>query len=231
MHGGDQDDVLIGDLGYGYHGEFFFGNDDLQGGNRDDLLCGDAVYLLRWNSSLSRDAIYHLGDDNLKGGDGNDFLFGDALSIENSTTTGSFEVDGGSDKLNSGSGDDFLAGGWGNDTLTGGTGYDDFIFNTPLDSVTNVDRITDFNHVEDQIQLDPAICTGVGIGIDGTIEAAQFALKGQETSDTRIIYNARAHTLAYDADGNGDGAVAVVFVVLAGTPTIDSSDFVVGSIW
>jgi serralysin len=46
-----------------------------------------------------------------------------------------------------------LNGGPGNDRLTGYAGADDFIFDSPLDANTNVDRLTDFNVAEDSIQL------------------------------------------------------------------------------
>ena len=49
-----------------------------------------------------------------------------------------------------------LSGGAGNDTLTGGAGTDYFVFNTALSASSNVDRITDFNVLEDTIRLENA---------------------------------------------------------------------------
>jgi Ca2+-binding RTX toxin-like protein len=49
-----------------------------------------------------------------------------------------------------------LDGGPGNDTLTGQGGADVFIFKSPLDANTNVDRVTDFNVDEDSIELWPS---------------------------------------------------------------------------
>ncbi len=69
---------------------------------------------------------------------------------------------GGNDTISGFSGNDIIYGGAGNDTLTGGAGYDSFVFNTALNSTSNVDRITDFNVVQDTIRLDNAVMPGLG---------------------------------------------------------------------
>ena len=74
----------------------------------------------------------------------------------------------GANIINGGGGNDIISGlaarvyGAGNDTLTGGAGYDYFVFNTALNASTNVDRITDFNVVQDTIRLENAVMPGLG---------------------------------------------------------------------
>ena len=72
---------------------------------------------------------------------------------------------GGNDTISGFSGNDILYGGAGNDTLTGGAGYDNFVFNTAISAATNVDRITDFNVVQDTIRLDNAVMPGLGASL------------------------------------------------------------------
>ena len=50
-----------------------------------------------------------------------------------------------------------LAGTSGNDLLTGNGGNDTFVFNTPLNSTTNVDTVADFNPVDDTFQFENGI--------------------------------------------------------------------------
>ena len=48
-------------------------------------------------------------------------------------------------------------GGTGNDTLTGGAGADKFVFASALNSLTNVDTITDFVSGTDKLVLDDSV--------------------------------------------------------------------------
>lgn len=73
-------------------------------------------------------------NDRLVGKDGGDALYGES----------------GNDKLEGGKGDDYLVGGYGNDVLIGGAGADTFAF---YDFYEGVDTITDFNAVQDTIQV------------------------------------------------------------------------------
>ena len=50
-----------------------------------------------------------------------------------------------------------MNGGDGRDDLTGLGGQDQFLFNTPLNAATNVDRIIDFNVADDTILLEQAV--------------------------------------------------------------------------
>ena len=89
------------------------------------------------------------GDDLLRGGSGNDLLVGGA---------GNDILGGwlGSDTIYGGAGDDRIAAGSGQDVLFGGSGADVFSF-YDRDDMTNIalnhDRIMDFTHGKDQLQL------------------------------------------------------------------------------
>ncbi|MCC5631418.1 hypothetical protein LC613_27060 [Nostoc sphaeroides CHAB 2801] len=82
------------------------------------------------------------GNDLLRSGAGKDTLLGGA---GNDTLLGG----NGNDILIGGAGDDILIGGDFSDTLTGGSGNDQFIYRT----LSNGDRITDFNQSEDKLIL------------------------------------------------------------------------------
>ena len=120
-----------------------------------------------------------------------------------------------------------LKGGTGNDTLTGGTGNDSFIFDSTLNATTNKDTITDFNVVDDTINLENAIFTK--LVTTGVLSVANFVSGAAAValdSNDYLIYNTSTSTLSYDADGNG--AVAKVdFVTLTGLPALTAADFVV----
>ena len=113
------------------------------------------------------------------------------------------------------------------DKITGGTGNDTFIFSTALDSVTNIDTITDFTSGQDAIQLNLAIFTT--LGATGVLNADTFynGTNAHDASD-RIIYDNLTGTLYYDEDGTGS-AVQVEFIKLTGIPAIINTDFIVGA--
>ncbi|WP_366509784.1 M10 family metallopeptidase C-terminal domain-containing protein, partial [Mesorhizobium sp.] len=56
-----------------------------------------------------------------------------------------------------------INGGRGADILTGNGGNDTFVFNSAL-GAGNVDRITDFDKLQDKIQLDDAVFAGLKLG-------------------------------------------------------------------
>ena len=134
----------------------------------------------------------------------------------------------GADRLSGLSGHDRVRGGAGNDVLSGGTGRDAFVFDTALDAVSNLDRITDFVAADDAIHIDNAVFAALGTAT-GTLAAAKFYASATGTAhdaDDRILYNATTGVLSYDADGNGAGA-ATLFAVLTTKPAITAGDFVV----
>ena len=127
------------------------------------------------------------------------------------------------------SGNNTLNGGDGRDELTGLAGEDRFLFDTPLNAATNVDRITDFNAGIDTILLDQDIFSS-SLGL-GNISAGElvFGTAAQDAND-RIIYDRTTGALFYDSDGVG-GTAQVQFATLDainGTrPFVTNLDFVV----
>jgi Ca2+-binding RTX toxin-like protein len=152
------------------------------------------------------------GNDRLTGGAGADFLNGGPDN----------------DLLRGAAGNDKLAGDFGLDTLTGGAGRDRFLFQSALDPVFNVDRITDFAVGVDKIVLGDGLFTR--LGADGLLAAARFHV-GAAAADAsdRIIYNPNNGFLFYDADGKG-GAAAIHFATLTPHLALHSTDFLVAAL-
>ena len=224
--GGRDDDLIYGDTGndrlYGEAGNDRLygggGNDSVRGGGGRDTAYGgtgnDTIYGESGNDRLygegDADWLYGgSGNDYLSGGSGNDRLFGQS----------------GADTLTGGSGNDTLNGGSGSDRMTGGSGLDVFVFNTTLGS-TNIDRITDFNPVDDTIHLDDSVFSGLSLG---ALSASAFVANtsGQATSAShRIIYETDTGNLYYDSNGSAAGG-RVQFATLAPGLALTAADFFV----
>jgi len=149
--------------------------------------------------------------------------------VENLVLTGTANINGignaRANQLTGNAGNNVLNGGLGNDTMTGGAGNDTFVFNTAL-GVGNIDRITDFNVVDDTIRLDDAIFVGLATG---TLAASAFAanLTGQAaTASDRIIYETDTGRLFFDSDGVG-GTARVQFATLSTGLALTNADFFV----
>ena len=216
------------------------GNDFLRGGVGKDTLDGgigtdtadysdktSAVAVVLNSSTSANVSVGGVAEDTIKnienvtGGSAADSLTGDSLA-------NSLIGNAGNDALNGMSGNDFLRGGLGNDTLTGGAGQDTFRFDTILNGLTNVDRITDFVVADDTIQLENSIFTKFGLSTTGAINSAYFKANitglAADNNDY-IIYETDTGKLFYDADGNGVGA-SVQIALLGTNLTLTSSDFV-----
>jgi hypothetical protein len=114
-----------------------------------------------------------------------------------------------------------LNGGGGADVMVGFGGADSFAFTTALGG-GNVDRIADFNAVDDTIALDHTVFAALGVG---ALNASAFVTgTSAQDADDRIIYDQATGNLYYDADGSGSGA-AIQFATLQGVPVITASDF------
>jgi Ca2+-binding RTX toxin-like protein len=154
------------------------------------------------------DTMYDSGaSDLLNGYAGADSLFGNA----------------GSDTLSGGGGNDKLSGGKGKDQLSGGAGADKFVFDV-APSNTTADKIKDFLHGTDKIQLDNSVFTTAGA--DGALASGAFyAGTAAHDAGDRVVYDKASGNLYYDPDGTG-GAAKVLVAVLTGSPdNVDASDF------
>jgi Ca2+-binding RTX toxin-like protein len=130
---------------------------------------------------------------------------------------------GGTDTLYGGDGNDKLSGGDGADTLNGGAGKDIYVFDTALNTSTNVDTVVGFVAGTDKIYLNSSIFAGLN---DGALPADAFHYGAAADAEDRIIYNKTTGALFFDADGNGAGGL-VQFANLVSTPLITAADFVV----
>lgn len=133
----------------------------------------------------------------------------------------------GVNKLNGGTGDDVLNGGGGNDTLIGGRGKDLFVFDTMF-GIGNIDIITDFNVLDDTIQLSQSIFTALEAGI---LAAESFVVNTTGNAadmNDFVVYNKSTGALYYDADGSGTGgAVQIALLGTSTHPAITYNDFLV----
>ena len=155
-------------------------------------------------------------------------------NVENLILTGTTAVNGtgnglangmtgnsAANQLNGGAGNDTLDGGTGTNSLTGGAGSDIFKFTTK----GHIDTITDFNVVNDTIQLENAVFTA--LATTGTLAASQFKIGTQALdADDFIIYNNVTGALLYDANGSGAGAAIQIATLSAGL-AMTNADFVV----
>jgi Ca2+-binding RTX toxin-like protein len=123
-------------------------------------------------------------------------------------------------------GNNYLDGGGGADTLIGLGGNDIFAFTTAL-GAGNVDRIADFSHGADHIQLAGNAGEPFAALASGTLGAGSFVIGAAALdADDYIIYNSQTGALIYDSDGNGSGA-AVQFATLGTGLSLTAADFIV----
>jgi Ca2+-binding RTX toxin-like protein/subtilisin family serine protease len=150
------------------------------------------------------------GNDRIYGHAGNDVMKGNV----------------GNDLVSAGNGNDWLFGGTGNDRLVGGAGKDVFVFDTARHKSLNIDRIADFSHANDTIQLDNEFFRALGRA--GVLKADFFhAGRAAHDANDHIIYNKATGILFYDADGAG-GQAQTVFAILTNHPgNVTFNDFVV----
>ncbi len=88
-----------------------------------------------------------------------------------------------------------------------------------------VDTITDFDAIEDQIQL---IASGFSSDLDADtnqiLDAERFALGSRATNaNQRIIYDQISGVLSFDADGNG-ALAAIPFAQLTSGAALSAGD-------
>ncbi|MEQ1669387.1 MAG: S8 family serine peptidase, partial [Hyphomicrobium sp.] len=164
----------------------------MQQGNSSNV--GGVTFLRTALGTEIENAVTGDGDDDITGSQGNNTIFGMR----------------GDDTIYAADGNDTLYGGSGNDTLQGGAGNDIFVFDRPLNALTNVDSVVDFDYLyytetpADRIWLESRVFTGLALG---ALDADAFAI-GTAAIDAndRIIYDALSGALYFDADGLGGSA-------------------------
>lgn len=220
IYGGMRTDVLSG-------GD---GNDVLHGGAGGDKLIGglgsDTASYIKSTGSVTANLLKPGSNSGEAGGDSYSSIenltgsaFGDTL-VGNSSANVIKGGDGG-DIIDGGSGADRLYGNLGADVLTGGLGSDRFIFDSKIGG-GNVDKITDFNALDDTILLDKDF---IAAGVVGHLSQAAFYIGAKaHDGDDRIIYNKTTGALYYDPDGNKAG-LAVQIATLSKGLALTASDF------
>lgn len=150
-----------------------------------------------------------------------------AVSLNASAVLGDFSMygNGGANTLTGGGGNNIINGFAGNDVLTGGGGNDTFVFNTAL--AANIDRITDFNVIDDTIQLSSGIFAGMPVS--GFFSSGTTA---PTTTSTNYIYlNTSSGALYYDTNGAAAGGAPIQFATIdlvgAVRPILTEADFAI----
>lgn len=155
--------------------------------------------------------------------------YGGIRFVEQLNLTGSANIEATGNDLGNvligNSGNNRMNGGLGADTMVGGAGNDTFIFNTAL-GAGNVDRISDFNVIDDTINLDDAIFAGLATGtLAGSAFVSNASGVATDSLD-RIIYETSSGNLYFDADGSGSGN-RVHFATITPNLALTSADFFV----
>ena len=131
----------------------------------------------------------------------------------------------GSNTIYGGAGQDVINGFTGNDTLYGQAGPDRFVFSTTPNATSNMDKIADFNVVDDNIWLDNAAYKA--FSAPGVLSASAFHIgAAAHDADDRIIYNSATGALFYDSNGSATGG-SVQFATVSKGLAITNADFLI----
>jgi Ca2+-binding RTX toxin-like protein len=236
LSGGDGDDVLDGKGGA----------DLLTGGEGDDVYIIESLGDTLVEESDAGHDLVRVGIRTRGGG----FTLADNVEdavltapvaftlvgndLDNSLT-GNYRTDSllggaGDDVLDGRRGADRLVGGAGNDALRGGAGADQFVFDSALNGVSNVDQVLDFA-AGDRLVLNDAIFGALAGGVSAAHLASGAGLSAATTASQHLLYDTTSGSLYYDADGAG-GSAATLFAVLHlangnPPPSLTASDFIV----
>ncbi|MEZ0318207.1 MAG: beta strand repeat-containing protein [Methylophilaceae bacterium] len=203
---------------------------EFTGNANDNVIIGSSASISTYSTILhgggGNDTVYGvftMYSQQLYGDEGNDILMAGAGAYSNGFIGDTLDGGTGNDTLYGGRSGDYLIGGEGNDLIEGYLGNDIFVFNTALDSLNNVDTITDFSTSADKLQLSQNIFTVLNVGLLSANDFVSNSSGSAQDASDRILYNTNTGALYYDADGNGVG-VAYKFAVLTGHPDLHASD-------
>ena len=145
------------------------------------------------------------GHNRLSGEDGNDTLYG--MSGDDTLSGGN-----GYDYLNGGDGDDYIAGGLGSDTIVTGTGRDTVAFTASDISDGSTDRLTDFNHYMDKLDL--SAMRSLLSGNNAKLSWSEMFVSNPSYYDadrSYLVFDSAQQTLAYRAAGASSNTVFANF--------------------
>jgi Ca2+-binding RTX toxin-like protein len=173
------------------------------------------------------------GDDTVFGFQGNDRIYGGGGKDRLTGGTGNDLVVGGdgNDVISGGSGNDLLIGSAGGDIQTGGLGRDRFDFNFLSESGRDYatrDRITDFQHGRDRLDLISLDANGAATGNNAFLwkGTAAFSRRAGELHAVKINHTGTANDKTIvEGDVNGDGR-ADFQIELKGLIALTAADFV-----
>jgi Ca2+-binding RTX toxin-like protein len=189
------------------------GHDDYNGDGKSDLL---------WRNSDGTVATWLMDGAQFTG----QYLgvMGSSWSITDAVELGaSVNGDNANNTLNGTVGRDTIYGGAGNDTVAGGAGADQFMFNTALDGVSNVDTLVDFTSGEDKLILSEIIFSNAPTGVLGAANFVAEAGAVAHDANDFILYDTTTGAVSYDPDGSGAQA-AIVFAMLTNHPVLAAED-------
>jgi serralysin len=222
VSGGGGNDTLYGQAG----GDKLYGgigNDTLDGGTTADRMFGGAGND-KYRVDNSGDKVYEIA------GEGSDTVYAsvsyalragvavEGLRTANESATTSINLTGNefAQTIVGNAGANILNGGAGNDTLIGRAGEDMFVFS----NLGGTDRISDFMSGIDTIDL-RSIDANTGIAGDQAFNFIGGNAFGSAAGQLRTYESNGAHYVAGDV--NGDGVAD--FIINLGSPTVQSSDF------
>ena len=229
---GSGDDVLTGDtnankLSGGAGDDFLSGS-----AGKDQLDGGSGIDTADYSDKTNKVEV-NLNISNFSNVKVNGIVEDSIRNIENITTGSGDDILKGDLKANDfsgGGGDDLINGGLGNDVLTGGSGSDKFIFNTKLNSTTNLDEITDFVSGTDKIGLSKSIFGSIKNGVISdnlVIGSTEDLASHVYDKNDYLRFDTTDSKLYYDADGSGIKYKAVAVVELTGLSSLEASDIVI----
>ncbi|MER8381514.1 calcium-binding protein, partial [Mesorhizobium sp. M1399] len=205
-------------------------NNTINGGSGGDMMAGyrgnDTYYV-----DNAGDRVYEAaggGTDKVLASVSHALLAGQEIELlatrnPSGTTAINLTGNGFAQTVQGNAGSNIINGGGGADILTSNGGNDAFVFNSTL-GAGNIDKVTDFNKVQDKIHLDDAVFAGLKLG--GLSSDAFFAGTTAHDSSDHIIYNSSTGALSFDSDGIG-GAAQVQFATLSPGLSLAAGSFLV----